>query len=290
MDSTGKLQPLTLARGAYGVPRISPDGRKVAFLGEGADVYVYDLERDTPTRLTFTGATNVPVWAPDSKHLVFESTPYILWMRSDGAGEPQRLFEGANLPRPASIAPDGNLVYFERGPETGFDIWTLPLDLTDADHPKAGKPEPFLRTPVDELVPRFSPDGRWIAYRSNESGSSEIYVRPFPASRGGKWQISTAGGLYAFWSNNGRELFYETTDNRIMAVDYTVDGASFMPRKPRPWSEKQIFSTGTQNLDIAPDGKRFVVLSMPDPPPDEKRSVHVTVLENFFDWVRSKLP
>jgi len=93
------------------------------------------------------------------------------------------------------------------------------LDTSDPDHPKPGKQEPFLRTPSDELTPMFSPDGRWIAYRSNESGTNEIYVRPFPAWRGGKWQISNGGGLYGIWSNNGRELFYEMTDNRIMVVD-----------------------------------------------------------------------
>jgi Tol biopolymer transport system component len=95
---------------------------------------------------------------------------------------------------------------------TGYDLWTLPLDTSDPDRPKPGKPEPFLRTPADETAPRFSPDGRWIAYRSNESGSDEVYVRPFPGP-GGKSQISTAGGLYGIWSKNGHELFYETADS-----------------------------------------------------------------------------
>jgi len=126
------------------------------------------------------------------------------------------------------------------GPETRQDLWTLPLDLTDPDHPKPGKPEPFLLTPANESVPRFSPDGRWIAYRSDESGNPEIY-RPFPAGVGGKWQISSGGGLYAFWSSNDREIFYETADNRIMVVDYTVDGASFVPSKPRVWFDKPLF-------------------------------------------------
>jgi Tol biopolymer transport system component len=91
---------------------------------------------------------------------------------------------------PWSFSPEGQrLAYYANSPDTGFDIWTLPLDLTDPDHPKSGKPEPFLRTPASELLPRFSPDGRWIAYRSEESGTNEIYVRPFPSGSGGKWQI-----------------------------------------------------------------------------------------------------
>ena len=196
-----------------------------------------------------------------------------------------------DLPRPYSLTPDGRrLAYFERSLETGWDIWTVALDLTDPDHPKTGKPEPFLRTPADELLPQFSPDGRWIAYRSLESGSPEIYVRPFPAAGDGKWQISTGGGLYPLWSKNGRELFYETSDNRIMVVDYSADGASFLPGQPRLWSDKQLFYTGTSNLDLAPDGKRFVVFSLPEAAPGAKGSVHVTVLENFFDWVRKRLP
>ena len=292
LDSSGKMQPLLAAPHAYTTPRFSPDGRKLAYTD--GDVYVHDIERDTTTRLTFTGDSGLPVWAPDGKHLVFQSAENgfsLFWVRGDGAGEPQPLLTGTDNPVPWSFSPDGRrLAYFETGPGTGFDLWTLPLDLIDPDHPKAGKPEPFLRTPADEIVPRFSPDGRWIAYRSNESGNTEIYVRPFPAGSGGKWQISTGGGLYALWSNNGRELFYQTADNRIMVVDYTVDGASFAQGKPRLWSDKQIFYTGTSNLDLAPDGKRFAVFTMPEAAGGEKGSVHVTFLLNFLDELRRKIP
>jgi serine/threonine-protein kinase len=295
LDSTGKTRPLLAAPGAYLYPRLSPDGRKLAFTGDGQDVYVHDLERDTTTRLTFTGNANVPVWTPDGKHIVFGSVSNdqsIYWVRSDGAGEPQRVLESQNVLIPWSFSPDGRwLASMERDPETGFDLWTLPLDITDPDHPKAGKPQPFLRTPADEVDPRFSPDGRWIAYRSNESGRDEIYVRPYPAGSGGKWQASRGGGLYALWSNNGRDLFYETADNRIMVVDYTVNGASFVPGKPRQWSDKQLFYGGISNLDLTPDGKRFVVFTLLETPVGgEKGTVHVTVLENFFDEVRRRIP
>ena len=148
-----------------------------------------------------------------------------------------------------------------------------------------------MRTPKDELLPTFSPDGRWIAYRSNESGSNEIYVRPFPDASRGKWQVSTGGGLYAFWSNNGRELFYETADNRIMVADYSVDGGTFVLKgKPRPWSDRQLFYPGTSNLDLAPNGKRFAVLALPETPPGEKGTVHVTMLLNFFDELKRRIP
>jgi hypothetical protein len=166
----------------------------------------------------------------------------------------------------------------------------LPLELTDPDRPKPGKPELFLRTPNDESVPRFSPDGRWIAYRSNYSGNNEIYVRPFPAAGGSRWQISVGGGLYGLWSNNGHELFYETTDYRIMVVDYRAEGASFVAGKPRPWSDKQLFYTGALNLDLAPDGKRFAVLAQSENTGAEKGSVHVVMLQNFFDELKRRIP
>ena len=233
---------------------------------------------------------------PNSKHIVFavDANDYSLyWIRSDVTGDPQRILENPNFVRPWSFSPDGRrLAYIGRGPETGFDLWVLPLDITDAGHPKPGKPEPFLRTLAYEMVPQFSPDGRWIAYRSNESGSFEIYVRPYPAGSGVRWwRISNGGGLYAFWANNGRELFYETADNRIMAMDYTVDGASFLAGKPRLWSDKQLFYTGTSTVDLAPDGKRFAVLRQPQAPAGgEKGTVHVIVLLNFFDEVRRRIP
>jgi WD40-like Beta Propeller Repeat len=291
LDSSGKMQPLMTAAGEYGVPRLSPDGRKLAFVASGPDVYIADLERDATTRLTFTGDASAPIWAPDGRHVLFASGRSIFWMRGDGAAEPQRVLERQSLPRPWSISPDGRwLAYFEVNPETGFDTWTLPLDLSDPDHPRPRMPELFLHTTGDALVPRFSADGHWIAYRSTESGNSEIYVRPFPASKGGRWQISTNGGLYALWSNNGRELFYEAPDNRIMVVDYAIEGGSFVPGKARVWSDKQLFFAGTSNLDLAPDGKRFLVFSVPEAPSGEKGSVHVTMLLNFFDEVKRRIP
>jgi serine/threonine-protein kinase len=292
LDGSSKMQPLVAAPDAYTYPRLSPDGRKLALIVNG-DIYVHDLERGTASRLTFSGDTISPVWAPDGKHLVFQSVSQgrrISWIRSDGAGDPQLLLEQANNSTPWSFSHLGQLAYHERNPESGLDLWTLPLDLTDPDHPKPSKPEPFLRTLNDETVPQFSPDGRWIAYRSNESGSSEIYVRPYPATTVGKWPISTGGGTFALWSKNGRELFYETPDYRIMVVDYRVEGVSFVPAKPRPWSDKQLFYTGVFNLDLAPDGKRFAVLAQSEDTGPEKRSVHVVFLEHYFDELKRRIP
>jgi serine/threonine-protein kinase len=300
MDSSGKMQPLLTAPGIYFNPRFSPDGRRLALdeTSKGSDIFVYDLERGTMVRLTFDGHSQGPVWSPDGARIAFRTNAAagtaLMWMPSDGAGEPQELLNSPNTVIPWSFSPDGRrLAYFESNPDTSYDIWTLPFDAAGPNSLKPGKPEPFLRTPFGELVPVFSPDGRWIAYRSNESGSTEIYVRPSakdaPAG-GGKWQISSDGGTYALWANNGRELFYEATDNRIMVVDYTVSGDSFAPGKPRLWSEKQLFNPGRSNLALAPDGKRFAVFPASDPADPAKGSVHVTFLLNFLDDLKRRLP
>jgi serine/threonine-protein kinase len=274
LDSAGKFQPLLEMPGAYISPHLSPDGKKLAYVGHAADIFVYDTERETTTRLTVAGHAGAPIWAPDGRHLAFRlvgNPTNLLWTRSDGSGDPQELLRSPNLAVPSAFSPDGSrLAYYERSLKTGYDLWMLPLDLTDPDHPKPGKAEPFLRTSNDEVVPRLSPDGRWIAYRSNETGSSEIWVRPFPNANGGRWQVSSGGGLFALWANNGRELFYETMDNRIMVMNYSIEGGSFVKGRPRLWSEKQLFFPGGVNLDLAPDGKRFAVLALPDTPPGEK--------------------
>jgi serine/threonine-protein kinase len=216
----------------------------------------------------------------------------VSWVRSDGAGEPQKILEERrNNTAALSFSPDGRrLAYSDTNPETGYDLWTLTLDLTDPDHPKPGKPELFLRSPADERGPKFPPNGRWIAYRSNESGKRGD-LRP-AISGWERRQMADFGGwrIEVLWSNNGRELFYETTDHRIMVADYPVAADSFVPGKPRLWSDKQLFSTGSSNLDLAPDGKRFAVLALPETAPGEKHSVHVTMLLNFFDELRRRVP
>ncbi len=305
MESTGKMQSLLAAPGQYYTPRFSPDGKRLALaVGSntlGGAIEVYDWQRDTLTRLTFTQTGVAPVWTPDGKHLAFVSqfpgANSIRWIRADGAGEEQLLLESKGDLRPHSFSPDGGrLAFAESGGDTSLlDLWTLPLDVSDPERPKPGKPELFLRTPFNEDGPAFSPDGHWIAYTSNESGRIEVYVRAFQGgspSGSGKWQISTGGGLYPIWSRNDRELIYETLDNRIMVSTYTAKADSFAADKPRPWSNTQIREpvAGVPNLDLAPDGKRFAVFPRPEAAGEQKGSVHVTVLLNFFDELRRRVP
>ena len=153
----------------------------------------------------------------------------LYWQRSDGAGDAQRLTEGSHNQQPGSWHPSGKyLAFSEESVETNPDLWILPIDGNESSGWKIGKPTVFLKTPFIEQEPMFSPDGRWLAYFSNESGPYEVYVRPFPGP-GGKWQISTGGGVYPTWSRARSELFFFTLDQQIMVASYKVDGQSFGP-------------------------------------------------------------
>jgi serine/threonine-protein kinase len=301
MDSTGKLDRLLPVPGGYLTPRLSPDGKRLALTRVPPalnDLWSYDWQREKLQRLTFTGQMcRFPLWTPDGKHIAFSSQTgagsFLGWIRSDGAtSEVQKILESNFVLLPTSFSPDGRrLAYTELAVETGYDIWTASLDTSDPDHPKLGKPEVFLKTPANERFPAFSPDGRWIAYDSTASGSLEVYVTPFPGP-GGRYQISTGGGQFPIWSPKGRELFYETSDNRIMVAEYTVKGDAFDALKPRMWSNQQLHSTSVvfPNIDLAPDGKRFVVFPGMDPGGTRKVAVHVNFLLNFFDEMKRKIP
>jgi serine/threonine-protein kinase len=217
------------------------------------------------------------------------------WIRSDGSGSAQKLLElknnGVGL-RPQSFTPDGRLLAFDNNVKgsLGVEIWTLPLDLATPDHPKPGKPEPFLTGPVREVDAAFSPDGKWMAYSSNESGPDDVFVRPFPGPEG-KVPISTGGGKHPTWSQNRRELFYLSgADDRIMVVKYMVRGDSFIPDKPRVWSDRQVMRPNfIRVLDLHPDGKRFAVFPLPDVE-QAKGTLDVTFLLNFADELRRRIP
>jgi Tol biopolymer transport system component len=303
MDSSGQTAPLVATPGNYGAPRFSPDGRRLAFIAAGAkgpDLWVYDWERDIATQLTFTGPGNLEMaWAPDGKHIAYGSVgagaAALWWVRSDGSGEPMKLLERPNAGiglRPQSFTPDGRTLAFDNNLKSpsAVEIWTLPLDLSDPDHPHAGKPEPFLTTAVRQVDPAFSPDGKWIAYSSNESGLDEIFVRSFPG-HGGKWRVSTSGGKFPAWSRAGHELFYlSLADSRIMVANYTIQGESFRAEKPRVWSNRQVLQPNfIRVLDLHPDGKRFAVFPLPESE-QARGNVRVTFLLNFLDELHRRLP
>jgi serine/threonine-protein kinase len=238
----------------------------------------------------------LPVWTPDGRRITFASaragngTRNLYWQRADGTGDAERLAESKYLQLPGSWHPSGKfLAFFERNPQNLTpDLLILPMEGSEAAGWKPGKPTVFLSTPFNEVDPAFSPDGRWLAYRSNESGRSEVYVRPFPGP-GGKSQVSANGvSMGPIWSRIRRELFYGAGDERIMVAPYVVEGDSFRPEKPRVWSEGR-FAYRLGALDLHPDGLRFAVLRTPQGR-SEIQQDHVVLILNFFDYLRRIAP
>ena len=300
MDREGKFTPLRETPAGYYNPAFSPDGKRLAlqiFDGKRPDIWVYEWERDTLTRLTFAGEANAyPRWTPDGQRITYSSQEKggsynLWWIRADGAGDAHRLTQSKQPQYARSWRPDGKVLAFtQTNPGTGNDILTLPIEGDEKSGWKPGEPKPFVNSAFNEAEPTFSPDGRWLAYTSNESGNFEVYVRPFPGL-GGKWQVSTGGGGYAKWSRNGKELFYRTLDGKIMVVTYTASGDSFRADKPQLWSPGQFtdLGLGNYNFDLHPDGKRFAVLKAPGT--EQNAAVNkVSFIFNFFDELRRKLP
>ncbi len=297
LDAAGKTTPLVAQPGIYSAPRLSPDGRRLAYTvgsGTSANVWVYDLERQTPTQLTFSApGTHEVAWAPDSKHIVFSDGTALWWIRADGSGHPQRLLDKSLDPRPFSFSPalgkDGRLVFVQGGVGSP-GLYTLPVDLSDPERPKAAKAETFLADPkIVEVDPAFSPDGKFLAYASNESGQEQLFVLPFPGP-GGKWRISRDGGKFPVWSRATHEILFLDFDDHIMSVNYTLQGDTFSPGVPHLWSSTPVRRMSIQqNFDLSPDGKRVVMF--PRPTPEQSQgSLHVTFLLNFFDEVRRRVP
>jgi dipeptidyl aminopeptidase/acylaminoacyl peptidase len=296
----GKAGKPELLRGDanYFKIRFSPDGRLLAteILGQQNDIWVYDWQGDTLSRVTFDPLMDRnPAWTPDGQRIAFNSPRdtkgplNMYWQRADGTGDVQRLSESPNNQGPQSWHPAGKvLAFWEQRAGTGFDIMLLHFDGDAAFRLKPGKIEPFAASPAFEAEAEFSPDGRWLAYQSDESGRTEIYVRPFPGP-GGQRQVSAAGGQYPTWSRQRNELFYVTLDQRIWVAGYTTDGVSFRSEKPRAWSEETLADrgAGVRNVDLHPDGERFAILKTAGPRADATRLV---LGLNVFEELRRLAP
>lgn len=300
INSAGKVDPVINTPAQAETPRLSPDGKQLALTVAG-DLSVYDLLRGILMKLTFDAALNRrPIWTPDGKHIVFASdapSPSgeygMWWIRADGSSQPEKLIAEKTPLQPWSISPDGRRIAFVRtDSDRNFEIWTLALDSTDSDRPRPRELQAFLREPAGQVDPTFSPDGSWIAYASTAlGGGPKVVVRPFPStSSAPRWQISEGNGRFPLWSRNGRELFYLDNNDHIMVVRYSATNDSFNAEKPTQWSPVSVFrptNLSLWNLDLAPDGKRFVVLAKPA---TRAENVHATVLLNFFDELRRRWP
>jgi serine/threonine protein kinase/Tol biopolymer transport system component len=295
VNRNGAEQLLAAPAHAYVAPRLSPDGRRLAvtITEQEAQIWEYDFPRETLTRLTFEGNNNlVPVWTPDGKRIAFNSNKEgpnnIYWQLADGGGGLERLTINEYLQAPSSWSPDGQLLaFFEVNPNTQRDIWVLRMGDTSGGSGQVRKAQPFLRTQFDEAVPRFSPDGRWLAYISNASSRYEIYVQPYPGP-GGKWQISTEGGTEPVWNRNGRELFYRS-GNKMMAVDIATQ-PSFSAGKPRMLFEGryELAPFPSSNYDVSPDGQRFLMIKTSEQAQAARTQINVVL--NWFEELKRRVP
>ncbi len=260
--------------------RLSPDGQRLATeildpKGANADIWIYELKRGLRTRLTFDPAVDrIPIWAPDGSRVVFASGrkgSFDLYGKAaSGAGSDELLLESNLIKSPTDWSRDGRFItYTSAGdPKTKADIWVLPLF---ADR----KPFVFLQTEFNESGGQFSPDGRWMAYTSDESGRDEVYVAPFPGP-GGKWQVSTAGGTRSKWRRDGKELFYLAADNKLMAAEVKTKGTSFEVGNVRPLFETHAPPVGPV-YDVSTDGRRFLVNTVAS----QQASSPITLVTNW---------
>ncbi len=218
------------------------------------------------------------VWTPDGRRITFASEkngPWnIFWKNADGTGEEERLLASDAAQTPQCWSPDGKvLALLNTDPASGPDIWLY--------SPEDRKARPFLKTPFREFEDaRFSPDGRYLAYSSDESGRREVYVRPFPGT-GGKWQISTEGGSDPVWSPKGRELFYRSGE-KMMAVSISPE-PSFQPGRPRLLFQGRY----TSGFDISPDGEKFLMIKESE---EAAREAKLHVVLNWFEDLKRRRP
>jgi Tol biopolymer transport system component len=262
-DRTGQEAGILGDEAAYWDVRLSPDGElALVLMGEGsggnADAWVYEIDRNIRTRLTFSDADEWgAAWSPDGQDVYFGSSrgvSYDLYRKSvTGAGPEELLYQNDRPKLPSSVSPDGQLLLFSvQDLETSWDVWVLPLGEDGAE------PRPLLAGPFDQAVGMFSPDGRWVAFHSNESGRNEVYVTSF-LEPGRKWQASTQGGLFPEWGRDGRELFYTATEGQAVAVDVEARGEGLAFGSPRPLFPLET-QESNQRYSPQPDGQRFLTI------------------------------
>jgi Tol biopolymer transport system component len=283
-DRSGKQTGVLEDRAVYGDVELSPDGRQASISVPGQsggprDIWLYDVARSLKTRFTFDPADEQRViWSPDGSRLVFNSRRKgrldLYQKAADGSGTEEVLLEDDREKSPTSWSADGRfLLYVAIGGPTGNDLFVMPLT---GDR----KPIPFLNTQFSEARGQFFPDGRWIAYASNESGRNEVYVAPFPGP-GGKRQVSTAGGNYPRWRGDGNEIFYLAPDNKLMAAAVNGRGTSFEVGAVRP-----LFDTRQAGVryayDVTADGQRFLVNTAVE----EADAAPITVVVNWTAGMR----
>jgi serine/threonine protein kinase len=296
VNREGQEELLEAPPNCYRYPIISPDGTKVALTTgreDNADIWIWDIVRKTMARLTFDNRADIqPIWTLDGKRIVFasnrEGNYSLYWKAADGTGEVEHLASVQDRTlTPWSWSSDGNtLVLQEISPLVHFDIGLLSMGGERTW-------KLLLQEEYEEIMPQVSPDGRWIAYISNESGRYEVYVRPFPDVNKGKWQVSTSGGDSPLWSPDGRELFYLSGDS-TMAVAVETE-PMFKPEKPKVLFRGTYIglAVSTSRWDISPDGKRFLMMKPGESTGEmslEGLPRKISIVTNWFEELKERVP
>jgi serine/threonine-protein kinase len=301
VNRQGREEPLRAPEREYATARISPDGAHVVLdvRDEAIDVSIWDLKRATLTPLNSDPAQDMsPFWTPDGKRIVWTSTrggttPNMYRQSADGTGAIERLVPSANSQFPTSISPDGSQVIFFGGVGQGGMMDLFSVSLTASDR----KPRPLVQSKEMDVDGELSPDGRWLAYHSNESGASQVFVRPYPNVDTGRSQISTTGGTRAAWSRNGRELFYLDQDGMLTSVPIQTKGDSLSAGTPtrllktRYYAGQTILGLDLRAYDVSPDGNRFLMIKEIGEP-DQQPTVQpgrVVVVLNWFTELKERL-
>jgi eukaryotic-like serine/threonine-protein kinase len=289
-DRSGKQLGILTPSGSYNAPALSPDEKKVAVsrvdtqIGTAADIWLIDLERGTQIRLTTDPASDThPSWSANADRIVFVSTrdgATSIYQKSlNGASPEEPLFSSPELKYNPQWSPDGqSIIYSQLNPKTNLDLNLLSLSGEK-------KSTSFIQSHSIEGQPRFSPNGKWIAYISNETSQFEVYVESFPAT-GAKVAISIGGGSQPQWRGDGRELYYYAPDRKMMAVEVNGDGPTFKVGEARPLFEIRVVAIdqsfpGNGYYTVTHDGKRFLVSSLPEAPERQQINVIVNWMADF---------
>ena len=287
-DRKGKPAGIVGDTSDFFAMELSPDRKRLAVtrLGQNVDLWIYDVDRGIPKRFTFSAARDrQAIWSPDGQVVVYQSNPNgvadLYRKRADGTMNEELLRADGAEKVASSWSPDGRFLLFVRiDPKTQRDIWVLPFEHGPAGAP--GEPYPWLVTAFNDRFAKFSPDGRWVAYESDDSNQFEIYVAPFAGS-GGTRQISVGGGMYPRWRADGKEIFYVGANGSLMAAEVSVRGASLEVGAIRPLGIPVV--TGRVYLyDVSADGQTFLVAA----PPEDKESAPLVLIENWTGLLGKK--
>ena len=294
----GAEKPIGTPLRAYASARLSPDGKRVALHMAGQNgIWTWDFARETLTPLAPGPIGDFSLWTPDGREIIFEkgrdNAPLLtnLYRRpTDGTGIDERLTTSANPQRPSAISPDGTRVVLEeQTPSAGYDFMLLSLTGTP-------RVEPLLQTPFDERNAAISPDGHWMAYESNESGQSQIYVRPFPNVADARYQISIGGGRTPAWAPDGRDLFFvNRTSIMAVAVQSTPTFSVGNPAKlfdaPSILLDGRFIGTATnRTYDVSRDEQRFLMIKDNAVGNDgNPLQSSVIVVQNWFEDLKAKM-